>query len=131
MITLTASSCAGQKRELKSKKSNKTITDTLVITKIDSTTSYYIIYASKKEDLYKIISRKAVKQNRLETLEIGKSYLLSLKHYIQQNNNPLTGYSSSDPCFFLDDKTEICREKDVFGPYTSEDLKGLYYVKNH
>lgn len=130
LITLTTTSCAGQKRELKNEKSIKTITGNFVITKIDSTASYYLIYGSKKEDSYKIISRKEVKQNGLKTLEIGKSYLLSLKNFIQPNNNPLTGYSSSDPCFFLDDKTEICREKDVFGPYMTEDLIGLYYVKN-
>ena len=131
LITLTVTSCISQKKELKNKNSSNILSDNFIVTKIDSTHSYYLIYVSKGKNLYKIISRKEIKQYKFNTLEIGKSYFLNLEYFVKYNySNPLTGFNSSLPCFFLDDKTKICMEKGVFGPFKTKNLKGLYYVKN-
>ncbi len=133
VVILTVNSCAGQKAEVNSKKETRgnSIYGEFAITKIDSTTSYYLIYCSKDEKSYQIISKKVNDKNTFSKIELGKKYLFELNEFLQTtNDNPLTGFSSADPCFFLDDKTEICREKDVFGPYVTKNLAGIYYVKN-
>ncbi|WP_408042249.1 hypothetical protein [Tenacibaculum litopenaei] len=129
LMTLTKTNCTGHKKVLKNGKAIKLITGNFIISKIDSTNSYYLIYGLKNKNSYKIISKKELSAETEEKLEIGKNYLLSLKNFRQQDDNPLTGYSSSDPCFFLDKNTQICTEENVFGPYITEDLVGLYYVK--
>lgn len=110
---------------------NSEIADSYKISKIDSVNSYYFIYCMKNEHNYKIISKKEANKNVLEKIEEGKYYEFSLNNFpdYSKNNNPLTGYSSTEPCFMLDKDTRVCKEKGVDGLYTTKNLIGLYYVK--
>jgi hypothetical protein len=123
-------SCIAQKNVSDVNKSDM-ISGVFTINKIDDTASFHLIYVIKDNNTYKIISRKTESLKDLEKIELNKSYKLKLVNYLEltKSDNPLTGFSSSDPCFMLDDGTEICREKDVLGIYGTDDLKGLYYKK--
>lgn len=133
IVASTMNSCVGQKSSSK-KNDNSSIMEisgNFLITKVDSTASYYFIYGSKNQASYKIISKKQSLESNMETIRIGETYFFNLNDFMKRNSdNPLTGFSSTDPCFFLDDKTEVCREDNVLGPYKTENLRGLTYQKN-
>ncbi|MGV8947172.1 MAG: hypothetical protein ACOH1N_12135 [Lutibacter sp.] len=132
IVASTMNSCVGQKSSLKKSDKNSVmeISGNFLITKIDSTTGYYFVYGSKNQAFYKIISKKESNQNDMKTIKLGETYFFNLNNFIKPNSdNPLTGFSSTDPCFFLDDKTEICREEGVLGIYVTENLKGITYQK--
>ncbi len=130
IIILTVNSCAVHKVNKNNKKnrSDYSISSKFLITKIDSTNSYYLVYCSKNKKSYKIISKKVDNRNALNKIELGKKYFFELNDFLQKtNNNPLTGFCSAVPCFFLDDETEICHEDGVLGPYKTQNLKGIFY----
>ncbi len=123
-------SCIAQKNISNVNKSD-TISGVFTIKKIDDTASFHLIYAIKDNNTYKIISRKTESLKNLEEIKLNKSYKFKIVNYLEltKSDNPLTGFNSSDPCFMLDDGTEICREQDVLGVYGTDDLKGLCYKK--
>lgn len=131
VIVLAVNSCAGQKSSSKTNDKNfvEKVKSNFVVTKIDSTASYYFVYVLKDESTYKIISRKQDAKAELKKIQLENTYFFELSDIKTDNGNPLTGFSSTDPCFLLEDKTEVCREKGIFGPYRTENLKGIFYKK--
>lgn len=125
------SSCIGQRNNTKNGQVTAMEGDFL-ISKIENKNSYFIIYGVKDRDTFKILSKKSNSRLDLNKIERNKIYHLKLKDFWEEgtiDKNPLTGFNSADPCFFLDEKTEICREKGVFGPYRTPNLDGLNYIK--
>ncbi|WP_196889606.1 hypothetical protein [Aureivirga sp. CE67] len=117
-IILSITSCLGQKKE--SENDFLTPSGNFTIIKIDSTTTYYSITCLKNKQLYKILSKK--NQNTLHKIKTGESYFLNLKYFTKelQNDNPLTSFNPLVPCFFIDENTEVCVEKNILGPYFIE-----------
>jgi CRISPR/Cas system Type II protein with McrA/HNH and RuvC-like nuclease domain len=101
------------------------------ISKIDSVNSYYFIYAIKNSQIHKIISNKVYRKNKFKKIKVGEFYTFELINFpnYSDDKNPLTGFSSIDPCFMLDEVTEICNEEGVVGLYKTDNLEGLYYLK--
>lgn len=101
--------------------------------KIETLNSYYTVYCEKNSVKYKIVSKESddKKIKMLQKIEIGKSYdfLINLYQPIENDKNPLTNTSSTPyviHCFMFGE-TKICEEEN--GLYTTENLKGLYYIK--
>ncbi|SEJ29509.1 hypothetical protein SAMN04488018_12239 [Myroides marinus] len=127
-----AISCSSQMKN----KSDKNVTNTdendlFKIAKIDSINSFYIIYCTKDEQNYKIISKKEDEKYKFEKINESEYYSFELTNFPDYSNsdNPLTGFSSIEPCFMLDKDTQICKEQGIKGLYTTKNLKGLYYIK--
>ncbi|MHC5310111.1 hypothetical protein ACYSNM_08570 [Myroides sp. LJL116] len=127
-----AISCGFQMKNKSDKKvTNTGENDLYKILKIDSISSFYIIYCTKDKQNYKIISKKEDEKYKFEKIKESECYSFELTNFPDYtiSDNPLTGFSSIEPCFMLDKDTEICKEQGVKGLYTVSNLKGLYYIK--
>lgn len=129
IITLSCGYClkGNQKKD-----TNKDfVSDTYKVFKIDSINSYYLIYCRKDNLNYKIISKKESKKEGKQIIVVENFYSFKLINFpnYSDNENPLTGFSSTEPCIMLDKDTSICKEKGVTGLYTTNNLQGLYYIK--
>ncbi|SEQ16434.1 hypothetical protein [Flavobacterium urocaniciphilum] len=104
--------------------------DTYTITKIDSLNAFYFVYCTKNKLTYKIISKKEPNKYNSK-VEINKSYHFTLINFpdFSKNENPLTGFNPLVNCFMLDKNTEVCKEKNIVGLYTTKNLKGLSYLE--
>lgn len=121
----------------KSNKNRHKIETKYLITRLDSINNWYIIYAARKDSLYKIISKKAVIiPKATKKIVKGKSYSLSLNS--QRENAPvINGIKVATinyldvNCYGFDKETKICiePEKGYFDLYTTSDLNGLYIVR--
>lgn len=116
------------------------------IKKITIKNSWYIIYAKKKDSLYKIVTQKKEddNDNSCEEIIVGKYYNLELKS--RRENIPTIGGVKLKPvnyldvesfsynrdgveCYSYDKKTEICTDptKGIYDVYYTNDLKGLCF----
>lgn len=108
-----------------------------LIKEIDSINSWYVIYATKKDSIYKIITKK---ENNVaagcKKLELGRSYQLALvsrKNEVPEINGvkirPVNALDNQ--CYTYDEKTSICIEpsKGIFDLYHTPSVIGLCYKK--
>lgn len=101
--------------------------------KIDSINNFYLIYAKKKDSLYKIVSKKEwdVDCNLIKANEEYEFMLHS------QSFNPATGNLEILPensllvnCFYYDDSTKICLERDSINDlFYGDNIRGLCFKK--
>ncbi len=87
------------------------------IEKIKSVNGYYVIYASRNDSIFKIVSKKANHQVCSEKIKKNRCYMLKFEEV-----NSLAGPEVE--CFSFDERTEICRELGI-GLYVSTNLAGL------
>lgn len=130
VVTNVFGNCSAQKT-IKRDLNPDTVQAFMLVVKIIPTDSFYLIYAKYDDKLLRIISKKTFEIEDQILIEVNKTYFLKLVDYYdhQESTNPLTGFNSSRPCFFLSDQTPICSETDVYGPYKSLNLRDLYYQK--
>lgn len=107
---------------------------TYKIYKIDSINTFYVVYAERDNQKYKIISKKQYKMNGFKKIRIGEvySFKLDIQDYKNNDSNPLTNPNSAPyimRCYMFDKNTKICQEQGINGLYTTKNLKGLYYEK--
>jgi hypothetical protein len=100
--------------------------------KIDSINSFYLIYARKGSSIYKIVSKKEQNQNCNSTITMNRKYEFKLH---SQSYNPKTGKLDELPensllvnCFYYDDSTSICLERDSINDlFYGDNIEGLCY----
>lgn len=103
------------------------------ITKIDSINNYYLIYALKKDTLVKIVSKKD-KLKLGEKIKVGNFYNFNLESMAKKtpvvNGIQFSTINDMDVnCFKFDNQTIICKESNVYGVYTTNNLIGLYFTR--
>lgn len=103
--------------------------------KIDSLNNYYLIYAKKQNNLYKIVSKKEVLLGN-DKVKVGGKYDLKLSS-IWTAKIMVGGVNASPSitphvtCLSFDDSTRICIERDSINDlHQAENLRGLYLNKN-
>lgn len=89
------------------------------IEKLEKVKSYYVIYASKNDATFKIVSKREPVSN-CNKIKKNKSYNLKFSEVILQGGSQVN-------CFNFPDKTVICKDDD-FGLYMATNLKGLCLV---
>lgn len=102
---------------------------TYQVYKIDSINHFYLVYAKKQDSLFKIVSQKESVQN-CNRIRQGGVYEFILrsrsedrhvggKEILPQNSLLVT-------CFYYDDSTKICLERDSINDlHYAENLRGL------
>ncbi|NCQ12284.1 MAG: hypothetical protein GW809_09135 [Bacteroidetes bacterium] len=106
------------------------------IYKIDSLNIYYIIYAKRNHNKFKILSKKDSTDIPCDkVIRVGAAYDLELKSILQQEihiddkiissgNNLLVN------CFIFEHNTRICREEDINDLHYALNIKGLCLIEN-
>lgn len=102
--------------------------------KIDSINSYYLIYAKKNDSIYKIVSKKVAIGNNDNRININSEYFFKLHSNLADahigNMKILPQNSLLVNCFYYDDSTSICLERDSINElYHADNVKGLYFIK--
>jgi len=100
--------------------------------KIDSINSFYLIYAKNGNSNYKIISKKEQPPNCNTMIQMNGKYEFKLH---SQSYNPKSGKIEELPensllvnCFYYDDSTTICLERDSINDlFYGDNIKGLCY----
>jgi hypothetical protein len=105
------------------------------VIKIDSIKNWYVIYASRNDSVFKIVSLK--KQTcQCDIISVGKQFHLELQErmenvlskdglkLIPMNYADITGLH-----FDPDTDVFVSKEKGIYGLYTSENLSGLCVLK--
>lgn len=106
-----------------------------LIKKIDKKNSWYIIYAEKKDTLFKIVSYAESKvDENCKKIVVGGKYDFKLKS--KKENAPIIGGIKLDPvgytgCYEFDKETTICLEPErgIYDLFYTNDLKGICYLK--
>lgn len=106
------------------------------VKKIQKKNSWYIIYAERKDTLYKIISKiDDTVSGDYEKLRTGFSYNFDI--HSQKDTSPIIGGVKLAPvgytgCYQFDSETNICLEPDkgIYDLYFASNLKGIY-IKNY
>ncbi|WP_177762022.1 hypothetical protein [Flavobacterium sp. I3-2] len=103
------------------------------IIKLDSINDYYLVYTSKNDSIFKIISKKGyVKEGK--KVKIGKKYPIKVRS-MRDNTPTIKGIKISPinfldvNCFQFDDSTKICKEEGIYDLYFSKNLKGIYFIE--
>ena len=103
--------------------------DLYKVSKIDSVNNYYIIYALKKDSLFKLVSKKEsnMKCNKIRKNFTYKFVLHSIsKTSININGLDMVPMNNIDiNCYQFDQNTKICKETGIIDIYIVENLKGL------
>lgn len=105
------------------------------IKKINRNNSWYIIYAERKDTLFKIVSYAEDGINEgYKKIVVGGKYDFELKS--KKENAPIIGGVKLDPvgytgCYQFDKETTICLEpkRGIYDLFYTNDLKGIYYLK--
>lgn len=124
------SSCAVKKDPITEKK-----TDSYLVEKIRKKGEWYMIYASKEDTLYKIISKKSKDINGLCTkIKRGKEYdfiLQSEKNFAPTIDGIKINPVNFSGCYYYSGNTLICLEPEngIWELYTAENIKGLIFCE--
>ncbi|HEU4496432.1 MAG TPA: hypothetical protein VFR70_05220 [Flavobacterium sp.] len=127
IATIFIISCSQYKKSLGNKN-----TELYRISRLDSINSYYLIYATKKDSTYKIVSKKSYAKNCSE-IKIGSDYQLHLKS-MRDNAPTINGIRMSPinyldiKCYQFDETTQICKEDGIYDLYFTDDIKGKCLV---
>ena len=107
------------------------------IVKIDIINDWYIIYAVRNDNKYKIVSSKNNSLTFCNKISEGNSYILKLASRSENaptiNGVKLTPINPcSVQCYSFDSKTDICIEPEngIYDLYFCENLKGLCIIEN-
>jgi hypothetical protein len=98
--------------------------------KIDSINNYYLIYAKRKDSLYKIVSKKQVTSN-CANISLNQEYTFSLtsiwnQKIIIEGRNVSPSVTPHVTCLSFDDSTKICLEKDSINDlFHADNVEGL------
>ncbi|WP_277017292.1 hypothetical protein [Flavobacterium lindanitolerans] len=102
--------------------------------KLDSINSYYLIYATLNDSIFKIVSKKDYITD-CKKIKIGSNYFFKLKS--MRENAPTIGNLKISPinhidikCFQFDENTQICKEEGVYDLYFADNLKGLCFIND-
>jgi len=122
------SSCVGKRIIV-----TETNVEGYLIEKIKKKGDWYMIYASKEDTLYKIISKKI--KNRVyecEKIKKGNKYKFQLKS--EKDFAPTIDGIKISPinfngCYYYSDNTLICLEPEngIWELFTAQNVKGLYF----
>ena len=100
---------------------------------VDSVNSFYIIYAAKNNQRYKIVSKKGDIKG-CKKIMAGKEYKFNLKSILAEkiklgDKEFSSSNSLNVDCFSFEGNTEICKEqsKGIYDLHKTEDLVGLCY----
>lgn len=105
------------------------------IKEINKKNSWYVIYAERKDTLYKIVTKVEADTNKnCKKIVVGKWYdLLLISH---KSTAPIINGVKLDPvgytgCYQFDSETTICLEpkRGVYDLFYTNDLKGICYLK--
>jgi hypothetical protein len=109
----------------------KNVSDSYRVTKIDSINYFYLVYAQKKDSLYKIVSKKEAHID-CKKIKVGVSYKFVL--HSMRENAPIIGNIKIAPvnyadvnCYQFDEKTKICKEEGIYDLYFVNNLHGLCF----
>lgn len=129
-ILLTLLSCNSSKNVNQDKKE----TGSYLVEEISSINNWNIIYVTKQDSIYKIVTKKEDNKN-CEKIMIGKSYKFKLnsrkKNVPEINGVKIRPINSLDiHCYSYDSETDICiePEKGVYDLYHTDNIKGLCYI---
>lgn len=131
-LSLIALSCSNIKKTTRAmEKSTR-----YLIKEIDKKNSWYIIYAERRDTIYKIVSKvdNSMNENCKSIIVVGKRYDLELKS--NKQNAPTLNGIKLDPvgytgCYQFDAETTICLEpkRGIYDLFHTDDLKGICYLK--
>lgn len=118
---------------------NETRINSYLIKKIKSVNNWYVIYATKKDSIYKIIVEKEGTDTFpcREQVRVGEYYNLVL-HSRKMNPPMINGIilrlanSLDIQCYQYDKETEFCIEprKGIYDLYSTESIRGNCYFGN-
>lgn len=127
LVAILIISCSQYKKTIYDKKS-----DFYRISKLDSINTYFLIYATKKDSTYKIVSNKDYAKN-CNKIKVGSSYQLHLKSL--KDNAPIINGIKMTPvnyldikCFQFDETTQICKEDGIYDLYFTDDIRGICLI---
>lgn len=104
------------------------------VIKIDSINNYYLIYTTKNDSLFKIVSEKSY-LNNCKKIKEGKDYPLKVVS-MSKSAPSIAGIKISPvnyldvQCFQFDKNTQICKEEGIDDLYFTKNLNGLCYIKD-
>jgi len=104
-----------------------------MVAKLDSINNYYLIYATKNDSVFKIISKKE-HTAKCRPIKKGSNYPFKLKS--MRDNAPTIGGIKISPmnhldiqCFQFEENTIICKEDGIYDLYFAENINGLCFKK--
>lgn len=104
--------------------------------KIETINDYYLIYASKNDSLFKIVSKKDLSALNCSKIRLNNYY--NFKLHSRRENAPVINGVKMDPvnylvinCYKYDKDTEICidAKNGIFDLYYADNVKGLCFIK--
>jgi len=104
-----------------------------MVTKLDSINNYYLIYATKNDSVFEIISKKE-RTAKCKTIKKGSNYSFKLKS-MRDNAHTIGGIKISPmnyldiQCFQFDENTKICKEEGIYDLYFAKNINGLCFKK--
>ncbi|URC11861.1 hypothetical protein [Flavobacterium sp. B183] len=116
---------------------NRIKLNTYMVYKIDKENDYYLIYAKKKDSLYKIVSKNESPISDCNKIKINNYY--DFKLHSRRENSPTIGGIKLNPvnyldiqCYTYDKDTKICIDikNGIFDLYYADNIKGLCFIKN-
>ncbi len=133
LLLILSVSCSVSK--LSSSKQRGNYSNYYKVYKIDSVNNFYLIYARKRDSLYKIVSQKHATANCVRIQENGEyEFTLhsSLSNRSVGTDVILPQNSLSVNCFNYNDSTTICLERDSINDlFYADNLKGLCFKKKN
>jgi len=124
------------KTALTDKENNLKLTSYKVY-KIETINDYYLIYAKKKDSLYKIVSKNEPSISGCQKIKLNNYY--NFKLHSRRENAPTIGGVKLNPinyldveCYMYDKDTKICidAKNGIFDLYYAENVKGLCFIKD-
>lgn len=126
-ITVLFLSCKSLKNEHASKED-----DLYKVFKLDSINDWYLIYALRKDTVYKIVSHKENNQD-CELIRVGSKYKLSLKSMTEVapviNGVKMVPMNYLDISHMFDENTAIRVDNGSYDLYFTDNIKGLCFVR--
>ena len=116
------------------KKSYSNSDSTFIVYKIDSINSYYLIYAERRGEKFKIVSKKQ-QNSKCKRVSVNESYVLSLESL--WTTPIMIGDVDVSPsiiphvtCLGFDDSTTICIDRDnrIYDLFRTRNIKGLCFL---
>ncbi|HEX8577759.1 MAG TPA: hypothetical protein VF677_15840 [Flavobacterium sp.] len=104
--------------------------------KIETINDYYLIYASKKDSLYKIVSKKEAVTSKCTKIKLNSYF--DFKLHSTRENAPVIGGVKLSPinyliinCYTYEKDTKICIDvkNGIFDLYYADNVKGLCFIK--
>lgn len=132
IIFILLTSCTSRLNQGRSKENSDNLHQ---IVKIDSIGNYYVIYSTKNNNKYKIVSKKEnliyEDYSQIQEKHFYDLKLINLISY-SESDNPLTGFQSTSilHCYSFDVDVVICEEEGMDTLYKAENLIGLYYLSS-